>query len=311
MLETKFGGTGLEFEIGLIREILSLSPKSSELDVAAERCRYDAAEFEFPLRPDLGVSRLSLGNIPCELISRVPHSDSPTKRVIVYLHGGGYVLGSSRSHRHLAGAIAQVSGIPVLLPDYGLAPERPCPSGLEDCCRVVSDILEKWGSPEIALVGDSAGGGLAVAAAVCLRGRGEPIKAIVCLSPWLDLTCSRSIYAGHPADPSLKPARLRSFAASYLRGVDPHDPRASPLFAELHGLPPILAHVAKGEIFEEETQDFAFRVASFGGNVTVETWHNVVHVWHWYWPILGAGREAIANIGKFLSNHLGRNSLAE
>lgn len=305
MLETKIGGTGNEVETGLIRELLSMAPSPEEVNVVADRARYDAAEHEFLLPPHLGISHILLGGVPCELIGAAPASDVPSRSLIIYLHGGGYALGSSRSHRHLAGAIAESCGIPVVVPNYSLAPERSCPAAVDDTIRVVLEILKASPSTTLALVGDSAGGGLAVATAVSLRGRVGAVKAIVCLSPWLDLTCSRPAYSTQPSkDPSLTPGRLRSFAAWYVGRLNPHDPRASPLFADVQGLPPILVHVAEGEFFEDEAHEFASIIAGSGGHITVEVWQNVMHVWHWYWPILSAGREAIGKIGTFLRIHL-------
>jgi epsilon-lactone hydrolase len=308
VLQVQVGGTGDDLETGLIREILALSTSSDDADIPADRMRYDAAEHEFPLSPGMQVDPVILGGVACELIGRNGDGDTTPRAVIVYLHGGGYVLGSPRSHRHLAGALGERCGLPVVVPYYSLAPEATCPKAVEEGCSVVLEIRQKWPSAAIALIGDSAGGGLAVATAASLRGSGSAVQAIVCLSPWLDLTCSRAAYDLRPLkEPSLKPERLRRFAAAYLGRLDPADPRASPLFAALDGLPPILVHVARDEILEEETYDFAARVAACGGTITVETWHNVVHVWHWYWPILRAGRDAIDNIATFLFDHLGRN----
>ncbi|HJR05051.1 MAG TPA: alpha/beta hydrolase fold domain-containing protein, partial [Methylomirabilota bacterium] len=180
--------------IDAVRAHLAKLPPSDSLTTAERRAQYERAEKVFPTPPDVKVERVSAPIAPAEWLR--PPSAEPG-RVVLYLHGGGYVIGSPRSHRHLAAAIAGAGGASALLLDYRLAPEHPYPAAVEDATAAYRWLLDQAVAPErIVIAGDSAGGGLTVATLLALRDARVPLPAGgVCISPWVDLTCGGASYA--------------------------------------------------------------------------------------------------------------------
>jgi acetyl esterase/lipase len=206
--------------------------------------------------------------------------------------------------------ISRLTNSIVVAPDYPLAPENVFPAALESVARVLDAIRETHPDLPLTLMGDSAGGGLAVAAAI--QGGGElkaSLRAIVALSPWFDLTCTSPRYAeGAIHDGSLNPRRLQAFARMYRGAAAATHPLISPIFATLDALPPMLIQVGRDEILYEEALGFANKLKASGGRVTFEAFDDVVHVWQWYWPILGTGRTALNRIARFLNTLEERNA---
>jgi len=222
---------------------------------------------------------------------------------VLYLHGGGYVIGSPRSHRHLAAAIGAAAKTRVLLPDYRLAPEHPFPAAVDDAVAAYRWLLARDIAPgRIVIAGDSAGGGLTVATLLALREARLPQPAAgVCISPWVDLTCSGGSYATRAAaDPIVKSESIVAMAGVYLGGADAKTPLASPLFADLHGLPPLLIHVGDDEVLLDDSVQLAERARKAGVDATLDVWPKMVHVWHWFFPMLDEGHAAIDRIGEFV-----------
>jgi monoterpene epsilon-lactone hydrolase len=285
-------------EIGLIKELHALTPSSDDPDVAFDRMRYDAAADAFAPYIHSRLAVETLGEVKCEL--HLPAA-APAG-TIVYLHGGGYVLGSPRSHRHLAAEIGRQTGCLVVVPEYSLAPEHPFPAALDDVDCVSDAVSVRWPDLPTVLIGDSAGAGLAIAATVRARANHRATAgAIVAISPWVDLTCSGPRYAeGAAHDGSLNPRRLKAFARLYLGAAHPAQPLVSPLFADFHELPSLLVQVGRDEILHDEAVALAHRAEAAGATVSLEVWDNVVHVWHWYWPLLASARAAITRAAQFV-----------
>jgi acetyl esterase/lipase len=228
---------------------------------------------------------------------------------VLYLHGGGYVSGSPRTHRALAGEISHAAATRLLLPAYRLAPEHPFPAALEDAWVAYWWLLNQGAQPgQMVVAGDSAGGGLALALLVALRDAGLPLPAgLVCISPWVDLTLhSASVHANDGRD-YLNGAAIRAVAALYLNGRDPHEPLASPLFADLHGLPPLLIQAGTAELLLDDSKRLARRAAAAGVAVELELWENMVHVWHFLYPFEAKARHAIRRIGCFVRERTARD----
>jgi epsilon-lactone hydrolase len=225
-------------------------------------------------------------------------------RVVLYLHGGGYVIGSPRSHRHLAAAIATAGQAAALLLDYRLAPEHPYPAAVDDAAAAYRWLLDQGIAPgQIVIAGDSAGGGLTVAALLALRDARLPQPAGgVCISPWVDLTCSGASYrtkAG--ADPIVQRTGVEEMARAYLGAAAPRTPLASPLFADLRGLPPpLLIHVGSDEVLLDDSTQLADRARAAGVDATLEVWDRMIHVWHWFLPMLDEAQDAVDGIGRFI-----------
>ena len=153
----------------------------------------------------------------------------------------------------------------------------------------------------MAIVGDSAGGGLTVATLLALRDAGLPLPAAgVCISPWVDLTCSGASYATKAAtDPIVMRAEVDEMARAYLGAADRRTPLASPLFADLRGLPPLLIQVGSEEVLLDDSVQLAERAKAAGVDTTLEVWDQMIHVWHWFLPLLDEAEQAVAAIGQF------------
>ena len=224
-------------------------------------------------------------------------------RAILYLHGGGYVIGSLNTHRALAGEVSRAAQAPVLLIDYRLAPEHPFPAAVDDGVAAYRWLLDQGFAPEhTAIAGDSAGGGLTMAVLLAARDQGLPMPgAGVCISPWVDMTCSNDSYTTRAdADPMVGSAGITQMAAMYLNDTEPTNPLASPNFADLSGLPPLLIHVGTDEVLHDDSVALDARATAAGVDSTLEVWDGMIHVWHAFYPMLPEGKEGIERVGDFL-----------
>ena len=286
--------------IEVVRAHLAKLPPADSLTVAEHRAQYERAEKVFPVSPDVKVERVTAGAAPAEWL-RPPSARAG--HVVLYLHGGGYVIGSPRSHRHLAAAIAGAAGTDALLLDYRLAPEHPFPAALDDAVAAYRWLLDQGIAAEhIAVAGDSAGGGLTVATLLALRDAQLPRPAAgVCISPWVDLTCSGGSYQSKAGvDPIVRQAGVAEMARAYLGTTDPRSPLASPLFADLRGLPPLLIHVGSDEVLLDDAIGLAERAKAAGVDTTLEQWDRMIHVWHWFLPLLDEAQAAVESVGGFI-----------
>jgi monoterpene epsilon-lactone hydrolase len=253
-------------------------------------------------------SKLDAGGIKAV---RVATRQSLDERHILYLHGGGYVMGSPVEYRDFIWRIARVTSARVLCPYYRLAPEHPFPAALDDAVKAYSWLLAQGAAPRrMAIMGDSAGGGLALAALMRLRDEGLPLPAAaVALSPWTDLALTGdSIRANAGADLLLRFERAASFARHYLAGADPRHPYASPLYGDPAGLPPILIQVGGDEMLRDDSVRMANKLRAAGSPVEIEIWSRMPHVWQLFARVLPEGRRAIAGIGAFVQREMGRVS---
>jgi len=226
---------------------------------------------------------------------------------LLYLHGGGYCMGTPATHRGLAATLTRGTGLPTYVLDYRLAPEHPFPAALDDTLAAYRALRVTWGqAARIGLVGDSAGGGLALAATLALHERGEqPPAAIVAMSPWTDLACSgRSFIEQQRRDLLLQPGYVRHVAGLYLNGQNPLLPKASPLYGRLQGMPPLLLQVGADEILLDDSLRFAERAQAAGVAVSMEVWQGMWHVWQIAGPLLPEARRALARVSAFLRQHL-------
>lgn len=259
----------------------------------------------YPQPDDITWEAVDAGGTPAEWVT--PEVCEPG-RAVVYLHGGGYATGSAEAFRSLSSHLARATRSPVLAVDYRLAPEHPYPAALDDAVAAYGFVRDAGFAPEqVALVGDSSGGGLMLGTLLALRDRGEPLPgAAVCLSPWTDMTLSGgSIEANAEADLMVSVSTLELMADAYLGDLDRTTPYASPLFAELAGLPPLLVQVGADEILLDDARRFAETATAAGAHVTVEVWDDVIHVWHSFADLIPEARDAFARIGTFIDRRLG------
>jgi epsilon-lactone hydrolase len=254
----------------------------------------------YPVPDDVQVSDVTAGGVPAHWLTP-PGADAG--RVLLFLHGGGFELGSVRSDGELAARLGRASGMRVLFPEYRLAPEHPFPAAIDDVRAVWRWLRTGQGlsAASIAVSGDSAGGGLALSLLVATRDAGEARpSAAVLLSPTVDLTSSgASMTERVQQDPFSTPALLRQLAADYLAGADPKTPLASPLFASLTGLPPLLILVGTADLLLSDSERLAAAAAGAGVDVALKVGEGLPHV---YPIMLGTpeAAEATEEIGKFL-----------
>jgi monoterpene epsilon-lactone hydrolase len=242
------------------------------------------------------LEEVTAGGVKAELVSW--HGSA---RDILYLHGGGYALGSPLLFRDLTWLLAKSARARVLCIDYRLAPEHPYPAALEDAVAAYRWLLAAGVSPNrIVVMGDSSGGGLALAMLLKLRDEGAPLPgAAVALSPWTDLT-DASLRTDIEGDPTFKSEEFSVFAAWYLAGADPRTPYASPLFGNLAGLPPVLIQAGSDEVLLDDSVRIAEKLRCAGGQVELEIWPRMPHGWHLYARIVPEGQRAITRIGEFV-----------
>ena len=251
---------------------------------------------------DLRVETIDMGGVGAE---RLAAPDVDAGSAVLYLHGGGYTVNSPRTYRHLGAAISAAAKAVVYMPDYRLAPEHPFPAAVEDAAAAYRYLLDQGISPaRIGVGGDSAGGGLVLALLLTLRDEGLPMPAAgICLSPWVDLTCTAASYQTRlDVDPMVRVEGLQAMADHYLQGQDPRAPLASPLFADLEGLPPLLIQVGTAEALYDEAIALERAARAAGVETTLEVWDDMIHVWHLFYPLLSEGRRAIARIGEYLND---------
>lgn len=251
------------------------------------------------------VQHVRVADVPADWISV---GTTPEDCVVLYLHGGAYSIGSPRTHRDIAARISKATGIRVLSIDYRLAPEHPHPAAVQDAVKAYRWLLENgFAAQKIVIAGDSAGGGLAIAALVSLRDAGVPLPAAaVCLSPWTDLQGTGESMTTHvEADPFLTPEWLQSMAQHYVADGDSRLSLISPVHADLHGLPPMLVQVGSDEILLSDATRLAERARDAGVKTTLEVWGNMWHVWHFFSGQMPEGKRAMTGVGRFVRSRLG------
>ncbi len=272
-------------------------------DVVAFRARMNSAARLAPTPPKAVLTEsVQAGDVPCEWVQY----GEANEHVLLYLHGGGYVFGNLDSHRDIAWRLSKGTGARVLLADYRLAPEHPFPAALEDATACFRWLLEQSITPEdIAIAGDSAGGGLAVATMVNLRNLGLSLpSAAILMSPWTDLSGGgESIRTHTELDPMLSAAALGAMAKLYLGDRDQKAPLASPVFADLSGLPPMMVQVGSTEVLLSDADRLVARVNATDGEGVLDIWPDMPHSFQIYGGRIPEAREAIERLSSFLTRH--------
>ncbi len=291
-------------QLAALKTVLRERGKPENPTVAEMRARIAEVGERFPAPAEAEVTPVTVAGRPAEWVA-APGVD--TGRAVLYLHGGGYVIGSCDTHRNLAYNLSAASGARVLLLDYRLAPESPFPAAVEDAVAAYCWLLDEGFAPgRLSIAGDSAGGGLTVAALVALRYRGQPMPAAgLCLSPWVDMEgVGASMTAKEDEDPTLNHEALLWFSERYLAGADARAPLAAPIYADLKGLPPLLVQVGTAEVLLDDSLRLAERARAAGVDVSLDVAHDMMHVWHLFEPVLDEAGEAIARAGAFLRGRM-------
>ena len=277
---------------------------SPDSNVVAVRRLFEKVQARKRVAKSVTVRAATIEGIACEWLIPEGCEDAP---ILFYLHGGAYLLGSPATHRQMLSFIARESGVRALLPDYSLAPEKPYPAGLNDCLTVYRGLLAAGANARHMLIGgDSAGGGMTLAALLSLREAGDDLPAaVVLLSPWLDLTASgESMRTRARQDPWFRPDYMKEIARMYCPEGDLKDPVVSPVFADATGLPETLIQVGDHEILLSDSIRLADKISASGGKVTLQVWPEMWHVFQFFVRQMPESKRAIRDIGKFIRDTL-------
>ena len=285
----------------VISMLKGFQESAGEITIAKVREGMDQLGKMGKLPKDVNCKPVIAGSVPAEWIT-TPNSES--QKVVLYLHGGGYVAGSIASYRDLVARISSVSKARILILEYRLAPEFPFPNALEDSVAAYKWLVstENINPNNIIIAGDSAGGGLTLATAIKLRNEGFPLPiAIVCLSPWTDLAgTGESLKTNGEIDPFISLEMFEICARTYLETTDPCNHLASPLYADLQGLPPLLIQVGTSEVLLDDSIRFAERAKTAGVDVRLKIWKDMIHIFAIFAIFTPESRQAIEQIGEFM-----------
>ena len=284
-----------------------ISPDASIDDIDVQRIRreLDALAARGRTPADTTVTSVDIRGVRSDWVS---NRTADADRAVLWLHGGAHCLCSPRTHRRLAADVSRASGARVLLPDYRLAPEDPYPAGLDDVAEVWRGMLDEHGldPSRIVLGGDSSGGGLALSLLVRLRDADEPLPAAtVLLSPWVDLTATADSWQPGAVDDPMLPVELAHLPAKAYAGELPlDDPRVSPLYADLQGLPPMLVHAGTHEALIDDCHELVRRAREAGVTADLGEWDGLWHVFHAF-PGFPESKRALQEVGGFIKRHTG------
>lgn len=287
-------------ELAQLRDMFAAMPRDENATIEERRAGMEASVGIFPIPEGTEVTSVTVDDVASEWVVSPQARDD---HAILYLHGGGYVIGSPATHRAMAAKLSQSARAKLLVIDYRLAPETAFPGAVEDAVKAYRWLLSQGYAPEkLAISGDSAGGGLSVATLVSLRDAGLPLpKTAALLSPWTDLTGeSETMTTRAEQDPMVQKDMLLMMAGLYLDGADPKTPLASPLFADLQNLPPMLIQVGDHETLLNDSLSLAERAKTAGVDVTLEVWDEMIHVWQLFYQMLPEGTQALDRIGEYL-----------
>lgn len=265
----------------------------------AQRAGFDELFASRPLGEDVTLADRTLGGVPA-LDVRVAGADQDG--VILYLHGGGYVVGSARTGANLAAPLARRSGVPAVSLEYRLAPEHPFPAAVHDALAAYRELAGQ----NVVIAGDSAGGGLALAVLLAARAEGLPQPAAAVLfSPWVDATLTGpSMDARGTFDPLFSRDHMAAYAESYLGGADPHNELASPVFADLKGLSPLLVQTGSAEVLLDDSLRLVARAAEQEVDVSLDVIAGAPHVFQYFAGFLPEADEALDRAATFIKNRL-------
>jgi epsilon-lactone hydrolase len=278
---------------------------TSHMSIQERRDAYEEGARAVPAPADITFTDVDAGGVPSEWSIAPGATD---ERVVLYLHGGAYCICSPRTHRRLTGELSRHSRAQVLVPDYALAPERPFPAAIEDAFAAYRWLLDRGTDPKhLAVAGDSAGGGLTMALLLTLRDASVPMPACaVAISPWADLELiGESATTNAGKDPLITVPTLKEEADLYLDGQDVRNPLASPIYAEMRGLPPLFIHVGDQEVLLDDSTRLYDRAKRDGVDVTLEIEEDMVHVWHAFATLMPEGDAGVRRVADYIVERWG------
>ncbi len=298
-------------QLQTIIQAIRYRPDLRGAPIEQRRAAFEAVTTFFPVPQDVKAEPVDAGGIPAEWIAA---PGAHAERVIYYLHGGGYAIGSINTHRQMISHLSRSSGARALAIDYRLSPEHPFPAAVQDATTAYRWLLSTGVDPaRIVIAGDSAGGGLTVATLVALRDAGDPLPAAaVCISPWVDMEgIGDSMTTKAEADPMITHEDILEGAQAYLNGAGSRTPLAAPLYADLKELPPLLIHVGTAEVLLDDSTRLAERARSADVDVTLEAWDDMIHVFQFFASMLPEAQQAIDRIGAFIRQHTGAKAAVQ
>ncbi|MFP6638957.1 MAG: alpha/beta hydrolase [Myxococcota bacterium] len=290
--------------VDLLRAQGPLGAGDQEIDVAAMRAGMEAMVATSVVPEGTSCEPVDAGGVPAEWLDG-PGIDRD--RVLLYFHGGGYVIGSIATHRAMVARIAAAAGVRALIIDYRLAPEHPFPAAVDDATAAYRFLLDQgYASERIAVGGDSAGGGLTFACLLALREAGDPLpEAAIALSPWVDLEgLGDSMTSKAEADPMIDRQGLLKMSALYLGNESARNPLAAPLYADLSGLPPVYIQAGTAETLMDDATRIAEKARDAGVPVEIDLYEDLVHVFQAFVPHVPESVEAIEKLGAFVKRQL-------
>lgn len=294
---------------GWADSLVNLVPVLSGSDETASMAQVRASytTFQAQQKPPQGVrfEEVDMGGVPATLaLPDAQNSDT----VLVYLHGGAYIVGEPAGYRGIGGNYAKLLGARVYIPDYRLAPEHPFPAAIDDGLRAYEWLLEQ-GIParKIAFAGESAGGAMVVSVMVAAKQKGLPLPAAgVAISPWANLEhTGASMTNREGLDPLNTKPLLDLLARTFLAGALPNHPLASPVFADVTGLPPILVQIGENELMLSDAIRLASHLAENRVRVNLEVWPQMPHAWHFFQSFLPEAEQALRESARFISETVG------
>ena len=290
--------------LAAMKERLAETADSPPPDVATIRSGFEAGYAAMPVADGVGFAPVDAGGVPAEWVTP-PEVEG--NRAIVYLHGGGYVVGNLNTHRHVVSRLALAAKARLLNVDYRLAPENPYPAALDDALAAWQWHLASGGdAARTAVSGDSAGGGLAIALCMKLRDEGLPQPACAApISPWTDLTFSGdSMTERAERDPLLAGSdALSGMVMAYAASVDAADPYISPVFGKFEDLPPMMIQVGTEEVLYDDSTRVVKGIEGAGGSVEFRPWQDMMHVWHLLAGVAPESEEGIAELAAYIATH--------
>lgn len=287
---------------GFLANLQASTPENPSVE--EQRATYEMAGSAMPVSPGVTVEEISLGGVPG---LKLTPDTVEAGRTLLYFHGGGYVIGSPNTHKGMVSEIAKAMRATAYSMDYRMAPETPFPAAVEDGLASYKALLDAGVMAEkIVISGDSAGGGLTLATAASIREAGLPMPAALApISPWANLANNGATYQTKAdSDPMITQESIDGMAATYLNGTSATDLLASPVNADLSGFPPMLIQVGSEEVLLSDSTLLAARAGEAKVPVTLEIWPDMVHVFHYFFPMLTDARTAIARMGRWVDEVL-------
>ena len=299
----------ISFKSRFWRTILRATFKNKKLSIAELRANgVKNSKMLGEVSKNITVEKINMEGIQAEWLIPFP-SSAHSEKVILYLHGGGYITGSIEDHRMMCGLLANATETKVLIPEYRLAPEHPFPAALDDALKVYQWLLDQgYSSTNMIIAGDSAGGGLSIATVLALKEKsGSLPAAVVCLSPWADLALTgQSHTTKAKAEAILNKDVLHEWALCYTDESNLTNPLVSPIHGDFHGFPPLLIQVGSEEILLDDSTLLVEKAKSAGVDVTLKIWDDMWHVWQALGDLIPENKKTFEEIGQFVQRQFGR-----